>query len=520
MASHVVVLDSSARRAIIRTAPAKHLADVLQEACTKFGLDASRHGLKNNNNKTLDLSQPIRLSGLSSGAKLQIAVLSRSPSAVSVALQLPDSDPGASNRLTRKFPSTTTLWLLLRQFESESTNSEPSRNFTARGIAQVETGASGSGRLFYETPIIQVLGRELASFTDLQKSLAQLGFNNGSVLLRLSFRRTESPVEEAIAEIDKYFKTAEGEQTGGTQSAGATKADFAPSVSGPFPPPDDSERPSPSGASPPSQIQPPPQKSPALLSSQSPQGDEAQARPEFSALLSDALSTSKQMTRGPAERPITVLAPSSASTLAASRQAFNEKDYEPSIAHAKLHQARLATSSVNKRLPTNAELAAQAETQSKRNADVKNLEIKVRFPDQMQVISTFSNMDTSTTIYDFVKGLMEKEKEPFSLNFSSAQGPRSVPRESNVRLMGDLGMAGRVLVNVVWEAGASSEVRGGSVLKSEFQNKAKEIEIKEIAGVEAEEKPDGTVEGKGKQKDEGRERKGGVPRWLKLPGKK
>ena len=46
MASHVVVLDSSARRAVIKTTPAKHLADVLQEACTKLDLDASRHVLK------------------------------------------------------------------------------------------------------------------------------------------------------------------------------------------------------------------------------------------------------------------------------------------------------------------------------------------------------------------------------------------------------------------------------------------------------------------------------------------
>lgn len=476
--------------------------------------------IRNHNNKTLDLSQPIRLSGLSSGAKLQVVVLSRSPSVVSVAVQIPDSESSASNRLTGKFPSTTTLWLLLRHFESGSADSEPSRNFTARGIPQVETGASGSERLFYETPVIQVMGRELASFTDLQKSLAQLGFNSGSVLLRLGFRKTESPLEEAIAEIDKYFKSTEGEQTGGTYSASAAKAKSALSASEPFPAPNDSERPSPMEPSSPSQIQSPPQQSAARFSSQSPQVDEGQARHEPSAFLADALSTSDQTIMGPAKRPISVFAPSSASTPAASRQAFNEKDYEPTIAHAKLHQARLATSSVNKRLPTDAELAVQAETQAKRNADAKDVEIKVRFPDQMQVISTFSNLDTSTALYDFVKGLMEKENEPFIINFSSAQGPRSVPKEGNVRLMGDLGMVGRVLVNVMWEAGISSEVRGGSVLKPEFQNKAKQIEVKEIEGVEMEEKADEMVDGKGKQKDEGRERKGGAPRWLRLPGRK
>lgn len=463
----------------------------------------------------------MRLSGLTSGAKLQIVVLSRSPSVVSVALQLPDSEPGASKRLTGKFPSTITLWLLLRHFESGLADSEPSRNFTARGIPQVESRASGSGRLFYEMPVVQVMGRELASFTDLQKSLAQLGFNNGSVLLRLSFRRTESPLEEGIAEIDRYFKSAKGEQTEGTTFVNAAKADLAPSTSESVPAPNNSERRLPSEPSSSSQIQKPHQQPAAMLPSQSPQANEAQVPPGSSAPVSDALSTLDQSITGPNERPISVFAPSSASTPAASRRVFNEKDYEPTIAHAKMHQARLATSSINKRLPTDAELAVQAEAQTKRNAEAKDVEIKVRFPDQMQVVSKFSNLDTSTNLYSFVKGLMNKEDEPFSLNFSSARGPKSVPKAGNVQLIGDLGMFGRVLVNVVWEAGASSEVRGrGSVLKPEFQDQAKQIEVKDIESVEMEEKENESVEGKGKQKDEGRERKGGVPKWLKLPGKK
>ena len=87
-----------------------------------------------------------------------------------------------------------------------------------------------------------------------------------------------------------------------------------------------------------------------------------------------------------------------------------------------------------------------------------------------------------------------------------------------VRLI-DLGMAGRVLVNVVWETGASNEARGGSVLKAEFQDKATQIEVKEVEGVEME-KPNDAVDIKGEQKNEERARKGGVPKWLKLPGKR
>lgn len=46
MASHVVVVDSSARRAVIKTSPGKFLSDILHEACEKLSLDSSRYGLR------------------------------------------------------------------------------------------------------------------------------------------------------------------------------------------------------------------------------------------------------------------------------------------------------------------------------------------------------------------------------------------------------------------------------------------------------------------------------------------
>lgn len=46
MSSHVVVIDSTARRAVVKTTPQKHLTDILQEACSKLGLNASQYGFK------------------------------------------------------------------------------------------------------------------------------------------------------------------------------------------------------------------------------------------------------------------------------------------------------------------------------------------------------------------------------------------------------------------------------------------------------------------------------------------
>ena len=44
--SHVVVIDSTARRAVVKVTPATYLSDILQEATKKLGLNASQYGLK------------------------------------------------------------------------------------------------------------------------------------------------------------------------------------------------------------------------------------------------------------------------------------------------------------------------------------------------------------------------------------------------------------------------------------------------------------------------------------------
>ena len=174
-----------------------------------------------NNNKNVDLSRTIRLSGLSSGAKLELVKLSKTPSAISVALQLPESErEGIPNgRLTDKFPTSTSLWQILRRFESATAGGlGTQKNFTGRGVPSMVSGTSGAGRLYHEAPVLRIMGREYSSLTDLQKSLGQLGFTGGSVLLHLAFRTSEAPLEQAQKEIEDYFKSLE---ESGSDSQGA-----------------------------------------------------------------------------------------------------------------------------------------------------------------------------------------------------------------------------------------------------------------------------------------------------------
>ena len=450
----------------------------------------------------MDLSLTIRLSGISSGAKLELVLVSRSPSVVSVALQLPESEStGITNgRLVDKFPSNTTLWLMLRQFESGASGGTGTKNFTQQGVPHTEGGSIGAGRLFYLTPVLQVIGRELSSFEDLQKTLGQLGINSGTALLRLSFRSTDTPLEEAMENITSYFKSVEGDKSTGAITTTVGSGESTPQTS-----PDISEE---------------------LQRLKAPHDPTENSKPTDLIDREGGNVSSNQSTSslaspisGSSQRAVSVFAAPSSTVPQAARQAFNEADYEPTIDHAKRHQARLANSTRNQRLPTDKEIATQQEMKAQKSAEIKDIRIKIRFPDQSSVVMTFSNHETAENLHDAVRGMLEHETESFLLSFTAPGGPKIIPRDSKDELIGKFGMKGSTLVNFFWDEGASAIARSGNVLNQIYAEQAQDIVVKEVEGVEVDdERGSGLTLGKGKEKEkDGRK---GQFKWLKLPGKK
>ena len=100
-------------------------------------------------------------------------------------------------------------------------------------MPSTDSGISGAGRLYYENPVLQIVGREYSSLADLQKSLSQLGFNDGSVLLKLSFSASSIPLEQAQEEVEKYFKSLDDESidSQGAHSAAVGGQGSAPDLS-------------------------------------------------------------------------------------------------------------------------------------------------------------------------------------------------------------------------------------------------------------------------------------------------
>jgi tether containing UBX domain for GLUT4 len=366
----------------------------------------------------------------------------------------------------------------------------------------VDTVDTGAGRLYYQTPVVQAVGRELSSFTDLQKTLAQLGFNSGNVLFRLSFRTTQEPLEEAMAKISKSFEAFE-------------EPDAPSSAVPPARPADESSQPA---------ISQPPAPEPAELSA--PIAESSQPPP------SDPL-----VVQSVSSRPVTVYKPPSSTTPHSALTSYRDADYIPSIEHAKSHQDRLNQASRNTRLPSDKEIAAKAAAEQEKLAAIKEVEVKIRFPEQSQVVSKFSQADTGAALYGFVRSCLNGQfaNEKFSLALfgtGSLGGPghnQNIPDSEQTLLIKDLGLRGRVLVNFTWDDQASLAARGSgtNLLKSELRSQAQDIQILDVSAVAEAEEPGKSTSGRlgaavtgqdGNSRSSGR--KGGVPKWLKLPGKK
>ncbi|KAJ5747702.1 uncharacterized protein N7511_009398 [Penicillium nucicola] len=502
MSAHVVVIDATARRATIKTTPTKPMTDVLQEACRKLGYNATEYGLKHNR-KQLDLSLSFRLTGLSSGAKLELVQFSRSPSVVTVGLQLPESEArGAPNgRILDKFPSTTTLWLVLRKFEAGVAGSGPVRNLTSRAVPATD-GGEGAGRLYYEMPVLQILEREVSNFTDLQKTLAQLGFNSGNVLMRLSFRRTEEPIENAMGQIGEFFKSEEDDALSAQKQPATPAMTSMTSIS----------------------------EEPAQQPSSSLQSDSSSAPTPSGPDANPTASEVAPSTTDPSGRTITVFSPPSDNTPSSAQIAYNENDYIPSIEHAKLHQRLLNQSSRNQRLPTDAEVAAKAEAEEARRAAIHEVNVKVRFPDQSQVVAKFGPEDTGYSLYEFVRGCLAPPfaGEKFHLTvhaITRAHNATTIPDSDKTKLIKGLGLAGRVLVNFSWDDSVAQSVhdRRAEVLRPELRSQAQQLKVEqppELKEVEEPTAPSQAGPSSTGDKPSGPRKTGAMPKWLKLPGKK
>ncbi|PKS06407.1 hypothetical protein jhhlp_007155 [Lomentospora prolificans] len=503
MSSHVVVMSSSARSTKVKVTPGTYMSDVLAQACQS--LNVSGNFILKHKQRTVDLSVPFRIAGLPSGAKLDLVVQSKSPAPVTVAVAIPSpqGDPFPNGRLGGKYPSNFTVWQILRQVESLPEALNAKLNITARGMASTSSGLpSGSGQLLYEQPTLNIMGRELATFQDFQKTLSQLGYNSGSVLIRLSYKTTGITFFEAQQQIAQYFReleTAKPEDSATPATETDAPALVQPATEG-------SEQPSTAAK----------ELTPAVSEIANPTQVAPVAEPQRErSAPSDPL------------QPVNIYAAPTSATPQAALTKVNEADFTPSIVHAQMHQARLKESGKNKRLLSDKELEEQAAAAEAKLAAVQSIEVKVRFPDNTSASWTITKEDTGAKLYKAVRTVMANSSLPFRL---SIPGTREVIRDEDSprnQLMKTYKLTGNIVVNLLWDEGVSPATRGQPFLKTSAAQAAQRIVVPDLAATqddEEEEKPSAwkqnsskIISDVGKQGDEAMKK---IGKFFKLPGKK
>ncbi|KAI3397894.1 hypothetical protein diail_10295 [Diaporthe ilicicola] len=538
MSSHVVVVSPDVKRVSVKVNPGTYMFDVLEEACKKLNLEVHKWSLKHQKN-VINLSDQFRITRLTPGAKLELVASSKTTSVVNVALKLPEAEAKAipNGRLMEKFRSDTTLWKMLRQFESKASPSGHTLNFTDRGIPQTSNGTqAGSGQLFYEMPSLRIMSREISTLADFQKTLSQLGLTSGSHMIQLSFKSTDKTLNDAMQEISQFFKEEEKEEAKQKSAvAGASSVQNNSLL--------DTPNPKSSGSA---SLQVPlvadtgasaPGGSQGVESAQlktSPANELSFDGQSADAMELDDTNTQPRVTAdedhvpgssNSSLQPVSIFSAPTNVTPAAASVDVPDSVYTPTIAHAQAHQQNLQAAAVNKRLKSDAELAAQAQAEEAKAAAVKKIDVKVRFPDETSAQWNFGPKDTGATLYKAVRDVMANDSAPFKLVLPGAPPPLNVIKdEDGVKhnLVRVYKMSGRVLVNLVWGNTVTQDVKNAPFLKDSFASQARKVELPKAP--QEEEEPEGSARAavatpQSKSEDSGGSRNK-VPKWLKGLSKK
>jgi tether containing UBX domain for GLUT4 len=400
------------------------------------------------------------------------------------------------------------LWQVLRQFESGKASNGKNLNITARGIAETADGTgSGGGQLYYEIPVLNVQGRELACLTDFQKTLSQLGYNSGSVLIRLSYKKTDKTLFDAMAEISQYFK--EEEEAVKDEAKETEKPSSPPEA----PAQEPKEAVQDTTDTPMAETQSVEEKQPEEKATG---GEDPEPTKE-----EDLMEFDNSKPADPLE-PVNVFLAPTGSTPAAALVDFNDADYTPSVVHAQIHQARLQHSTRNKRLPSDQEIEAKAAEEAAKIASIKSVLVKVRFPDNTSSDWQVGPSDTGRFLYDAVRHVMTHDDQPFHLVLPGSKTVIKDNDSDSNGLITTYKFSARILLNLVWDDSVPPAVRKKPFLKTSVAQQGQQVKIPEPI-VASNDKAGGSALPKLQQSEQG-EGSGDkiakkIPKWLKL-GKK
>jgi len=298
------------------------------------------------------------------------------------------------------------------------------------------------------------MNRELGSFLDLQKTLAQVGVTSGSSLFRLSFKNSGKPLEEAMLEITKYFKEADSEELAAAladdQAAHAASASTSEPSTSQLPPSTDGTASTDAGNS--------------------------DGMEDIDPAIPTTSTQPSQEDTTPTRSIAVFHAPSGTPT--AATVPHNEHDYIPTVDHAKLHQARLNAYSQNTRLPSDAEIETAKKEREQKAKQVMNVRVRYRLPDQTQIQTSFNREDTAENVFTILKDALRYPNEPFTLSYRDSKGKQmTLSPTGQEKLIPKLGWTGDTLVYVTWGENVSEKAKKDPCLNDAHMQQATQLKV-------------------------------------------
>lgn len=433
-------------------------------------------------------------------------IKSKTPTAVTVALRLPPSEVALgipNNRVSAKVRSDTPLWKLLRHLEEANGAKQKGLNITARGVPRTShTGAattgsttaaavgSGSGQLYWETPVLKFAGRELASLSDFRKTLSQVGIDTGSQLIVLEFRTSDTTLQEAMETVQTQLEKTNADVAASQEAVAALTAAVA--VPAAAPATASTEPVLASGAT----EAAPGESTPEAKAAQAPQPP---APVTGEPMDVDSSSNNTPQTASTSDlQPVQVWSPPKANAgmpAAASLRWTKEPKsaFAPSIAQMKAHQKQLEEAGRNKRLKSDEELQEEAREREAKAAAVNRVDIRIRFPDGYTVMWSFGNGATGATLHAAVRGVLHPGVKDQAFRLSPPMSRDEIQDRSGGAkndLVRGYGMRGGVLVNFRRGADVPAPPAGQAYVRPDVAALARDIVIPQAAADEDEDEQD------------------------------
>lgn len=412
-----LVVVYNARRIQVKYSPSTALSIVRDNACKVLGIANPHSYLLKHGQKTLDLSLPVRLTGLVANAKLDLVVGRqndvRSAQKANVKVKLQILDEVSFTDSIASCSSSWSIWQVLTGFESRA--QQPS--FITKRIVNG----------IYMLPSVQIFDTVLETVDDLKKSLNTLGCKD-SVVLRVKFVSTgltwEQFSEKAglSSDVEVNDEPETPEESNGSSLGSPIVASAATSEDTP---------------------------------SQCTPDDETIAG--ASDLTGSGISQS-DISNSPDRRAQIYLNPDTAINIPST------EDQEMNLSQFSRYQSHLkSTYDRNDHLMTR---AMREKHEAARLAKIQLCIVRVRLPDQSYIEGSFSPTERVKNLYDFIRDNLKNELRENTRFQLFTTPPKVILGDMNKKLVSDLKFGPRNVMYLEWlgpSPGSVSQIFNQSV---------------------------------------------------------